>query len=123
MVARQQTPKPDQYECTVRAPGLPNPRRQGRAYSRHRLPKLRTDRQLHLKSRAFAEDRFHPNASTVHLHDLFCDGESQTRAALRLGDRAVHLMEVLKDSPLVLLRYARSCVRYAEREVAVDRFG
>src|SRR5262245_54014685 len=59
----------------------------------------------------------------MHLHDLFGDGESQTRTALRLGERTVHLMEVLKDSPLVLLRYSRSRVRYADRKVAVDCFG
>jgi hypothetical protein len=32
-------------------------------------------------------------------------------------------MKVLEDAPLVLLRYSRPRVHYADREVAVDRFG
>src|SRR5262249_29234596 len=32
-------------------------------------------------------------------------------------------MKVLEDAPLMLLRYSRSRVRYADCEVAVDRFG
>src|SRR5215831_1344011 len=93
------------------------------AWSWGALVELGADRQLHLKGRAFAERRFHPDAPTVHLHDFLGDGEAQTRTALSFGKRAVHLMKVLEDSPLVFQWYSRPSVRYADRKVAVDRFG
>jgi len=59
----------------------------------------------------------------VHLNDLLCDSKSKARAALGLGVRAVHLMELLEDTSLVLFRNARSCIGHADVEVAVDRLG
>src|SRR5262249_41912973 len=40
-----------------------------------------------------------------------------------LGKRAVHLMKVLEDAGLVLFGNAWPCIRHADVEVAVDRFG
>jgi hypothetical protein len=57
-----------------------------------------------------------------HLLASGYKGESQTRTTLSLGERAIHLMKVLEDAPLMLLRYSWPRVRYADREVALDRF-
>ena len=51
--------------------------------------------ELHLKRRSFARRRHHPDPTPVHLHDLLGDGEAEARAALGLGVRAVHLVELL----------------------------
>src|SRR5215467_15599338 len=93
------------------------------AWSWGALVELGADRQLHLKGRAFAERRFHPDVPTMHLHDLFGDGESQASPALSLGKRAVHLMKVLEDSRLVLFGNTWPCIRYADCEVVVDCLG
>src|SRR5215471_16662603 len=87
------------------------------------IAKLGAYRQLHLKGRAFAERRFHPDAPTMHLHDLFGDGEPQASPALSLGKRAVHLMKVLEDSRLMLFGNAWPRIGHADAEAAVDRFG
>src|SRR5262245_60181637 len=91
------------------------------AWSWGAIAKLGADRQLHLKGRAFAERRFHPDAPTMHLHDLFGDGEAQARAALRLGVRAVHLVELFEDASLMLPRDAGACISYAHIEMAILR--
>src|SRR5215467_12408122 len=93
------------------------------AWSWGALVELGADRQLHLKGRAFAERRFHPDAPTVHLHDFLGDGEAQTRTPLSFGKRAVHLMKVLEDAGLVLFGNTWPRIGHADVEAAVDRFG
>jgi hypothetical protein len=46
------------------------------------LPKLSTDRYLHLKRRSFAQRRHHPDPAAVHLDDLLGNGETEAIAAL-----------------------------------------
>src|SRR5262245_3264391 len=87
----------------------------------HGLAVFGEDGQLHLKRRSFAEGRLDPNASTVHLHDLLGDGETQPGAAFGLGIRAIHLMELLEDTGLFLLRDPRSRVRHGDGEVPIHR--
>ena len=59
----------------------------------------------------------------MHPHDLFGDGETQASAALGLRHRAVHPMELLEDTALLIKRYAgaRVCHRDGEIAVAHDR--
>src|SRR5262249_21632966 len=84
------------------------------------LPILGTDRQLHLKDRALAQRGLHPDTTTVHLDDLSGDGETEASATLGLGERAVDLMELLKDARLFRGRNARPRVRHAYGKVAID---
>src|ERR1700733_11599990 len=53
---------------------------------------------------------FYPDASTVHLHDALYDGEAQSRASLRLGNRIIDLLEFLENLCLIGFVDARSCV-------------
>src|SRR5262245_15875923 len=62
--------------------------------------------ELHLKLRSFARRRLHPDPPTVHLHDLLGDGETEPRAALGLGKRAVDLVELIEDPILLIKGYA-----------------
>src|SRR5262245_66057841 len=77
--------------------------------------------ELHLKRRSFAWRRHHPDASAVHLHDLLGDGETEPRAALGLGQRAVDLVELLEDPSLLIKGYAGPGVRHRNGEMAVPR--
>src|SRR5262245_20103371 len=85
------------------------------------LPILGTDRQLHLKRRAFARRRHHPDPASMHLHDLLGDGEPEARAALGLGKRAIDLVELIEDPTLLVERYAGPGVCYRDGETAVSR--
>src|SRR5262245_57413095 len=87
------------------------------------LAQLGADRQLHLKGRAFAQDRLDPNPAAVHLDDLLCNGEPEACAALGLGVRAVHLMELFEDAGLVLFGNTWPRIGHADIEAAVDSFG
>src|SRR5262249_11364925 len=49
------------------------------------LSELGARGEFHLKRRAFARRRLHPDPAPVHFHDLFGDGEAEARAALGLG--------------------------------------
>ena len=57
-----------------------------------------------------AEAGFYPNSSTMHLHNALYDGEAQSRASLRLGDRIIHLLEFLENFCLIGFVDARSRV-------------
>ena len=46
----------------------------------------------------------------MHLHNAFYDGEAQSRASLRLGDRVIHLLEFLENFCLIGFVDARSRV-------------
>src|SRR5262245_46562166 len=86
-----------------------------------RLAELGACGEFHLKRRSFARRRHHPDAAAMHLDDLLGDGEPEARAALRLGHRAVDLMELLEDPILLIKRYTRAGVRYRDGEMAVPR--
>src|SRR5215470_9356172 len=79
--------------------------------------------ELHLKRRAFARRRHHPDPAPVHLHDLLGDGEAETGAALGLGKRAVDLVELLEDPILLVEWYAGPGVCHCDGEMAVARAG
>ena len=59
---------------------------------RSKLPEFGTRGEFHLKRRAFARRRLHPDAAAMHLHDLFGNGEAKTGATLCLGKGAVDLV-------------------------------
>ena len=84
-----------------------------------RLAELGARGQLQLKRRSFARRRLHPDAAAVHLDDLLGDGEAEARAALGLGVRAVHLVELLKDPILLVEWYAGAGVFHRDGEMAV----
>src|SRR5262249_48097916 len=77
--------------------------------------------ELHLKRRAFARRRHHPDPTAVHLHDLLGDGEAEARAALGLRKRAVDLVELIEDPTLLFKRYAGASVCPRDGEMAVAR--
>src|SRR5262249_20661576 len=84
-------------------------------------PELSARGELHLKRRAFARRRHHPDAATVHLDDLFGDGETKARAALGLGKGTVDLVELIEDPALLVDRYAGPGVSDRDGEVAIAR--
>jgi hypothetical protein len=47
------------------------------------------------ESRAMADARFYPDSSTMHLDNALYDGQAQSSASLRLGDRVIHLLELV----------------------------
>jgi hypothetical protein len=63
--------------------------------------KLGMDGEFHLKSRALAEPRLYPDATTVHFHDLSGDGKPKARPARGVAAGAVDLMELLEDAGMV----------------------
>ena len=75
---------------------------------------------LHLEGRTLPQPRLDPNATAVHLHNLFGDGEPETGATLGLGNRAVDLVELLENPRLMLLGDARTRVCHTDGEVAAD---
>ena len=50
------------------------------------------------KRRALAQLAFHPDLAAVVLHDVFDDGQTQTRAALLARPRLVHPVKPLEDA-------------------------
>src|SRR5262249_4360728 len=87
------------------------------------LRNLSTGRELNLECRTLTQGRLNPDAPTMHFHDMLGDREPEAGTALRLGVRAVDLMELLKDAGLVLFWNAWTCISHADVEVAVDRLG
>src|SRR5262245_27429377 len=79
--------------------------------------------KLHLEGRALAQRRLHPDATTMHLDDLFGDRKPESNATSRLGERAVDLMELLENANLLLFGNAWPGIGHADVEVAVDRLG
>src|SRR3954447_14356571 len=77
------------------------------------------DRKLHLKGCALPQRRFNPDATTVHLDDLLCNGEPETRAALCLRVGVVDLLALLEDALQFVCRYSGTRVRHGNREVTV----
>ena len=57
-----------------------------------------------------AEAGFYPDSSTMHLHNALYDGEAQSGAALRLGDRIIDLLEFFENFCLIGFVDARSRV-------------
>src|SRR5262245_25480908 len=77
--------------------------------------------EFHLKRRAFAWRRHHPDPASMHLHDLLGDGEAEARPDLGLGKGTVDLGELIEDPILLIERYAGPGVRHGYGEVAVPR--
>ena len=61
--------------------------------------------------------------STVHLDDLFGDGEPEASPAFGHGVRAVDLMELLEDPHLMLFGDVRPSVCHGDGEVAIRGCG
>src|SRR6516165_6592164 len=59
----------------------------------------------------------------MHLDDLFGDGKTETRTALGLGVRAVHLMELFEDAGLVLCGNTGASICHADGKVAIGGGG
>ena len=76
------------------------------------LAKYGTGGEFHLERRAFAQGRLDPNAAAVHFNNLFCDGETETRATFCLGVKSVHFMELLEDLVAMIYRNARPSVEF-----------
>src|SRR5262247_1965696 len=87
------------------------------------LSELGARGKLHLEGRALAQRRLHPDATTMHLHDLLGDREPEPSATSGLGQRAVDLMELLENARALLLRDAWASIRHADVEVTVHGFG
>ena len=63
-------------------------------------------------------DRFHPDASAVHLDDAPRDGQAQAGAPLLAGIGAVGLLELVEDPLPVSRRDPRAGVRNGHDEPA-----
>jgi hypothetical protein len=57
----------------------------------------------------------------MHLDDALCDGKTQTRTHLGLGDRTVHLPEFLEDFGLIRFSDAGASIANGKRERVVAR--
>src|SRR5262249_29408987 len=86
-----------------------------------KLPEFGTNGELHLKRRAFAQRRLHPDAPTVHLDDLLGDSEAKARATLGLGNRAIDLVELIENPILLIEGYAWTCICDRNGKVAIPR--
>src|SRR5262245_61850871 len=67
--------------------------------------------------------RFNPNASPVHLNDLFGDGKTNAGSALGLGTGVVDLVELLEYPGLLLDGYSRTRVAHTDGEVTIHGLG
>jgi hypothetical protein len=84
-----------------------------------RLSAFGSDRELQLESRPVARLGLDPHTTTVHLHDLLGNRETQAGAALGLSVRAVDLVERLEYPRQLVSGYTGTGVGHAHREVAV----
>src|SRR5262249_14973078 len=77
--------------------------------------------QLHAECRALTQlrPRLGPDAPAVHLNDLSRNGETESRAALGAGVRAVDLTELLEDPLALPWRYAGARIADVQNKVAV----
>ena len=59
----------------------------------------------------------------MHFDDLFGNREAKPSAALGFGVGVIDLVELLENACSLLFRYARTGIRHADGELAVDGFG
>src|SRR6266498_2559905 len=82
------------------------------------LPRLRFDphRQREIERRALARLGFHPDPPAVHLDNLLGDRQAEAGSALLARDRAVGLLELLKNLGLIGYGNTGTRVAYRNRE-------
>src|SRR5262245_5132862 len=96
---------------------------QRRSRSAPLITHLRACWKLQLEGRPLAERRLYPDAATVHLHDLFSDGETKAGTALGLGVGVVDLVKLFKDPWLMFQWDPRTRIDHADVEMAVLHLG
>src|SRR5690349_24933220 len=76
-----------------------------------------------MKARPLSDCALHPKASAMGFHNMAGNGEAQTGASGFAGTRGIHPIEAFKNSLLLDLRDADTCVSDSDNDAPIRAQG